>query len=101
VIYAVMLFDADNHDARPGVLKALARETGGTAFQPKRAQDMMAVFTQIALEIRSGYTIGFSPPNGSHDGFRSVRVIVADRDQHPLTARTRGGYVAGRIRQVE
>jgi len=95
VIYVVMLFDPDDHDAKPGVLKALARETGGTAFAPKGAQDMMTIFTQMAREIRGGYTIGFSPPSASHDGFRTLRVVVDDPDHRQLIARTRGGYYAG------
>jgi Ca-activated chloride channel family protein len=102
VIYAVMLFDPDDHDAKPGVLKALARETGGTAFAPKDAQDMMTIFTQLALEIRGGYTMGFSPPSASHDGFRTVRVMVDDTDHRQLIARTRRGYDARRAtRPVE
>jgi len=95
VIYAVMLYDEDDREAKPHVLKALARETGGGAFRPKSARDMMKVFTQIALEIRSGYTIGVSPPSGSDQEFRGVRVIVDDVDHRQLTARTRRGYDAG------
>ena len=95
VIYAVILAGPDDEEARPGVLKTLANETGGTAFAPKDAQDMTSIFTRIALEMRSGYTIGFSPPVASHDGFRPVRVTVQDADHRQLTARTRGGYDAG------
>jgi len=96
VIYAVMLVDPDDRDANPGVLKALARETGGTAFGPRGAEDMTRIFTQIALEIRAGYTIGFSPRNASQDGFRPIRVVVED-EHRQLTARTRRGYYAGHV----
>jgi VWFA-related protein len=95
VIYAVILAGPDDEEARPGVLKTLANESGGTAFSPKAAQDMTSIFTRIALEMRSGYTIGFSPPVAVQAGFRSVRVTVADADHRQLTARTRGGYDAG------
>ena len=94
VIYAVILADPDDREAKPGVLKTLANETGGTAFSPRGAQDMTNIFTRIALEMRSRYTIGFSPPAGSH-GFRAVRVTVDDVDHRKLMARTRGGYDAG------
>jgi Ca-activated chloride channel homolog len=93
VIYAVILTDPDNREARPRVLRTLAKETGGTAFSPKSAQDMTSIFTRIALEMRSGYTIGFSPPAASH-GFRTVRVAVEDAHRQ-LIARTRRGYDAG------
>ena len=37
-MYAVTLFDPDNHDARPRVLRKLAHETGGDAFTPRRTR---------------------------------------------------------------
>jgi len=95
VIYAVALVDPDDRTANPGVLKKLARETGGDAFTPKRAQDVMAAFAQIAREIRSGYTIGFSPQGSPDEGFRPVRVVVDAGHGRQLTARTRAGYYAG------
>lgn len=94
VIYAVTLFEPDDHDARPQVLKKLARETGGTAFTPKRTDDVMGSFTQIARELRSSYTIGFSPSD-MHGGFRTVRVVADAGDHRQLTVRTRAGYYAG------
>jgi VWFA-related protein len=94
VVYSVMLFEPGDRDARPGVLKKLARETGGEVFWPKRVQDVMDAFTRIAREIRSGYTLGFSPPD-TPDGFRVVRVVVNVGDHRQLIARTRAGYYAG------
>lgn len=96
VIYAVILFDRDDQDARPQVLKRLARETGGEAFTPVQEQDVMTAFTKIASEIRSGYTIGFSPPSSPDGGFRSIRVVVNAGNQRQLVVRTRAGYYAGR-----
>jgi len=95
VIYAVALVDPDDRTANPGALKKLARETGGEAFTPRRVQDVMGAFTQIAREMRSGYTIGFSPQD-SPEGFRPLRVVVDTRDGRQLNARTRAGYYAGR-----
>jgi VWFA-related protein len=95
VIYSVTLFDRDNRDARPQVLKTLARETGGHAFTPRRAEDVTKSFAQIAREIRSGYTIGFVPADTSGAGFRSLRVVVDAGDDRQLIVRTRAGYYAG------
>ena len=93
-IYAVTLFDQDNHDARPRVLRKLARETGGDAFTPRRTSDVMDSFTQIARELRSVYTIGFVPPDTAESGFRSIRVVADAGDGRQLIARTRAGYYA-------
>jgi len=93
-IYAVTLFDPDNHDARPRVLRKLARETGGDAFIPRRPSDLMNAFKQIARELRRVYTIGFVPPDTAGSGFRSIRVVADAGGGHHLIARTRGGYYA-------
>ena len=95
VVYSVSLFDPDSRDERRHVLKALTRETGGRAFIARDADEVTGSFTQIAREIRSGYTIGFVPNETSHSGFRSIRVVVDAGDHRPLIARTRAGYYAG------
>jgi len=91
-IYAVGLFDANDADRNPGVLKDLARTTGGERFLPESAGRLLQICQHIAREIRSGYTIGYVPPD--HDGaFHRVRVEVESADRR-LTVRTRPGYFA-------
>jgi VWFA-related protein len=94
-IYSLTFFDPDNRDGRPQVLKALARDTGGRAFVAKNVSDVTRSLAQIALEIRSGYTIGFVPSDTSRGGFRSIRVVVDAGNHRQLIARTRAGYYAG------
>jgi VWFA-related protein len=101
VIYAVSLADPDDPEARPRVLKKLARETGGDAFMPARSEDMMRSFVRIATELRSGYMIGFVPPETTNGGFRSVRVVADPGDDRRLTVRTRAGYYAEPSRPTE
>lgn len=93
-IYGVTLVDPDNREARPAVLKALAGETGGRTFAVRRAGDLPLVFQRIAGELRSGYIVGFEPPDAPGAGFRSIRVRVTSGDGRALTARTRAGYHA-------
>jgi Ca-activated chloride channel family protein len=101
VIYAVPLADPDDPESKPRVLKKLARDTGGDAFRPTRSEDVMRSFARIATELRSGYMIGFNPPETTDGGLRSVRV-VADPDGHrQLIVRTRAGYYAGPTRQTD
>jgi VWFA-related protein len=95
VVYSVGLVDPDNRDARPGVLKTLAHETGGRAFVMRDPEHVEDAFAQIAHEIRSAYTLGFSPSETSNGGFHSILVVVDEGRDRQLTARTRAGYYAG------
>jgi VWFA-related protein len=91
-IYTIGVFDANDTDTNPGVLKALAHATGGERFMPNSPGRLVQVCDHIAREIRSGYTIGFVPPD--RDGaFHRVRVEIQPSDRH-LNVRTRPGYFA-------
>jgi Ca-activated chloride channel family protein len=92
-IYTIGLFDNDNLDRNPGVLKSLARTTGGERFLPEAAGPLFQACERIAREIRSGYTIGYVPPD--RDGsYHRVRVQIEPADPRRLTLRTRPGYFA-------
>ncbi len=92
-IYTIGLFDETDFDRNPGVLKALAHETGGSAFMPETPSGLLRVCRRIAHEIRSGYTLAFAPPD--HDGaYHKVTVHVRAPEGERYIARTRPGYVA-------
>ena len=63
---------------------------------PRSAGPLLQACQHIAREIRSGYTIGYVPPD--RDGaYHRVRVEVTAADnKHKLTVRTRPGYFASR-----
>lgn len=94
-IYTIGIYDEYDPDKNPGVLKSIAAATGGERFLPKSAGPLLAACQHIAREIRSGYTIGYTPPD--RDGvFHRVRVEVNAEGKRKLTARTRPGYFASR-----
>jgi VWFA-related protein len=91
-IYTIGIYDEDDMDKNPGVLKSLARTTGGERFLPRSPGELLAACERIAREIRGGYTIGYVPP--SRDGaYHRVKVEVAP-DSRRLSVRTRPGYFA-------
>jgi Ca-activated chloride channel family protein len=91
-IYTIGIFDADDIDKNPGVLKSLANTTGGERFLPRSAGELLAACETIAREIRGGYTIGYAPP--TRDGaYHRVKVVV-DSPARKLKVRTRPGYFA-------
>jgi len=92
-IYTIGLFDADDPDSNPGVLKELAQTTGGERFLPVSAGPLLRACKRIAQDIRSGYTIAFEP-SGLDNKYHRVRVQVAETNGRRLEVRTRPGYIA-------
>jgi len=95
IIYCIGIFDEQNGDRNPGVLKRIAEETGGETFLPESVRDLLPVCERIARDIRSQYTLAYVPSNGSQDG--AYRVVESKADlpgRGRLSVRTRTGYFA-------
>ena len=74
------------------IMRQLAQETGGRSFFPVKIDDLNGVYAQIADELASQYTIGYTSKNPRNDGaFRRVVMQVA---RPGLTPRTKRGYYA-------
>ncbi len=96
VIYTIGLFDEDDPDRNPDVLKHLARATGGEAFLPEQLSEVVAICGRIARDIRHQYTIGYVPSDRTRDGaYRAIRVVAQAKDHGRLAVRTRTGYIGG------
>jgi Ca-activated chloride channel family protein len=94
IVYTIGIFDEYDRDRNPGVLKQLARISGGEAFFPQEAADTTDVLHAVSRDIRNQYTIGYVPSNEKRDGaFRSVRVKVIAPHAGRFTVRTRKGYL--------
>ena len=72
------------------VLRQLAQETGGRAFFPKQIGELANVYGQIAEELSSQYTVGYTSRNPKHDG--AWRRLVVRTNVPSATARTKQGY---------
>ena len=76
------------------MLRRIGEETGGRAYFPARAEDLMEDFRQIESELRSQYLIAYSPSNSTRDGrFRRIEVRVNARPDVRIIHR-RGYYAA-------
>ena len=95
MVYTVGLFDEYDLDRNPGVLKQLAKASGGEAFFPSEIPDVTNILQTVSRDIRNQYTIGYVPTNGKQDGtYRSVRVKLTGLHASRWTVRTREGYFA-------
>lgn len=73
------------------ILETMAEETGGRAFFPYRIDDLAASFQDIGVELRSQYSLAYSPANKVNDGkFRNIKIEALDRKG--LLVRARKGY---------
>jgi len=91
-IYTIGLFTSGDLDQDPGILKKLARITGGIAYFPGSADDMTEACTGIAKDIRTRYTLGYSPSASNGGLLRRVHVRVTAPGRRGLSARTRLSY---------
>ena len=96
LIYSVgLLTEEEKRDAAAArrQLDSLAEATGGETFYPKDVSEVDRIAHQVARDIRSQYTIAYSPSNANMDGtYRRIKVTV--RAPGSPTPRTRTGYFA-------
>jgi Ca-activated chloride channel family protein len=94
-IYTIGIFDEQDGDRNPGVLKRLAKDTGGEAFLPESLRDVAPICERIAHDIRNQYTIAYVPTNRNRDGsYRVIKVKASAPGHGNLSVRTRTGYFA-------
>ena len=86
VIYGIS--NGDNSSA----MRKMAEETGGAFFRIRQTGDFEKVFQQIALELRTQYSIAYHSTNTVRDGaFRRIKIIPRNSD---IKIRARRGYYA-------
>ena len=98
LIYSILFADESYYGGRllgpsgAGVLKRLARETGGGFFEVTPKQTIGDIYEVIQEELRSEYSLGFiSDRPVTKSGFRSLRVIT---NQKGLLVQARDRYYA-------
>lgn len=92
-IYTIGLFDEQDKDKNPEVLRKMAQVSGGVVYLPKKIEEVVPICRQIAKDIRTRYTIGYIPSGADQRGTRHVRVAVSTADHRRLIARTRSSYL--------
>ncbi len=102
IIYSVAIVDRALHSDScrkrreyyhgDSVLKKLSEETGGRVIEVSRARDTAEAFKEIGEELRTQYSLGYTPLNRRRDGsFRKIRVRVRSGDYR---VQARRGYYA-------
>jgi VWFA-related protein len=93
IIYVLLISDSGvAAGTGPGLMKKLCEETGGRVINVGNNQEkLQKAFDQISEELRSQYSIGYTPTNDRHDGtFRKVEV----KTKEGYKVQARKGYYA-------
>jgi VWFA-related protein len=98
LIYAISVnraTDTKTEEREEGdkAIRQMVDETGGRAYFPTKLTDMSAEFRKIENELRSQYSLSFTPNNPFDGTYRKLRVELVDKK---YKARSRTGYVASK-----
>jgi Ca-activated chloride channel homolog len=95
-VYAIGLLGEERQRRAKRALETVAERTGGIAFFPRTLDEVDAISSAVARDIRNQYTIGYKPTTPkSAGGYRSIKVEARASGHGKLTVRTRSGYYAG------
>lgn len=96
VIYAISTNISRTETEGDKVLKYFTAQTGGLAFFPFKAQDLVQDFENISNELRSQYSLLYRPDPLKTDGlYHEVDVRVKGRKD--MVVRARKGYYAPKM----
>ena len=86
----VLLISDPSYGSDPHDMSQLAEQTGGRMITVNNPNKLGDAFRQISNELRSQYSIGYSPTDPRHDGsFRKIEIKAKD-----LKIQARKGYYA-------
>jgi len=92
-IFTLGLFEDEDEDQNSGVLKQMARVTGGQYFHPADSKELSDACVRIARDIRARYTLAYTPPDSAKRALRRIKVELAARpDEGKRVVRTRTEY---------
>ena len=95
-VYAIGVLGEERQRRAKRALETMAERTGGIAFFPRSLEEVDAISSAVARDIRNQYTIGYKPTTPkSAGGYRTIRVDAKARGYGKLVVRTRSGYYAG------
>jgi VWFA-related protein len=73
------------------VLQRISKETGGSFFEVSKKMPIEKIYEQIEEELRSQYSLGYTPDKSEGSGFRKIKVTAKGKG---LVVQARDGYYA-------
>jgi len=78
----------DRNEGRKN-MASLAAETGGTLFEVSKKLTLDQIFSKIQEELRSQYSLGYTPPADAREGYRRIEITT---NKKGLIVQAREGY---------
>jgi VWFA-related protein len=86
LIYSIRYYDSSAYSGTFGIegsigvktLKALSQETGGRMYEVTKKLALGEIYKQIQEELRSQYSIGYTPSDSGGAGFRRIKLMAKD-----------------------
>ena len=94
ILYTIGVFDLEDPDRNPSLLRRLAGISGGVAYLPADLSELPEICRGIAKDIRSRYSIGYVPVRvDNRSALRTIRVSVVGAGNQKLEIHARTSYV--------
>jgi VWFA-related protein len=78
------------------ILERISKETGGRLFEVSKKETVDKIYTSIAEELRTQYSLGYTPDKTNDAaGYHKISLTAKDKEKN-LAAQTRDGYYAER-----
>ena len=92
-IYTVGVFDSDDLDRNPGLLRRLANISGGVSYLPQDLSNLPNICVGIANDIRHRYSIGYAPVRADRSALRTIKVSVVGVQNQKIEIHARTSYL--------
>jgi VWFA-related protein len=94
ILYMIGVFDAQDPDRNPGLLRRLAAISGGVAYLPQDLLELPEICRGIAKDIRNRYAIGYVPVRSDgKSSLRTIKVSVKGVGDRKLVVHARTSYL--------
>lgn len=74
------------------ILTQISKETGGRLFQVSKKETVDKIYAEIQEELRSQYSLGYTPDKDTGAGYHKILVTVKDKE---MVVQARDGYYSG------
>ena len=94
IIYVVGVFDEEDPDRNPDLLRRLAQISGGIAYIPKDLNELDGICRGIAKDIRNRYSIGYVPVRADEkSSLRTIKVSITGAGNQKFEVHARSSYL--------